>query len=266
MKHKRKERLIIWVAKGMAGTGRSLKDSLAAALPRKRVLMVRSTSKLFIPRDSDIFINWGNTHLPGWLPNHLQLFNRLYAVHQAVNKLNTFKHLAGKVNTPEWTTESDIARCWARDDGELVVCRTLLTGSGGKGIILTDDEDEIEDLAAPLYVRYKKKKHEYRVHVFDGQVIDLCMKRKRRDWPEEINTKIRNMDGGWIFARDDIFIPDDLEDQAIRAVDALGLDFGAVDVIWNKRENKSYVLEVNTAPGLVGTSLARYTQAIKEAL
>ena len=42
---------------------------------------------------------------------------------------------------------------------------------------------------------------------------------------------------------------------------AIDLQFGAVDIIWNEKENKCYVLEINTAPGLVGTTLTKYTEA-----
>ena len=39
------------------------------------------------------------------------------------------------------------------------------------------------------------------------------------------------------------------------------LDFGAVDLIWNEHENKCYVLEVNSAPGIEGTTLQQYVTA-----
>ena len=43
-----------------------------------------------------------------------------------------------------------------------------------------------------------------------------------------------------------------------------GLDFGAVDVLWNERQQKAYVCEVNTAPGLEGITLDNYLKEIKE--
>ena len=76
-----------------------------------------------------------------------------------------------------------------------------------------------------------------------------------------MDTKIRNHKNGWVYAREGITIPDDLEQQAFNTMQALGLKFGAVDLIWNEHENKSYVLEVNTAPGLVGTTLSKYVDA-----
>ncbi|HEY6020587.1 MAG TPA: hypothetical protein VIY48_12065, partial [Candidatus Paceibacterota bacterium] len=145
--------------------------------------------------------------------------------------------------------------------GDIIVARKVLTGFGGAGIVLHDPGTDLSNDNSPLYVRYKKKKHEYLVHVLNGQVIDCTWKRKRADFEGEHNTKIRNLAGGWVYCRDEIEIPQDLYEQAIKAVNALGLDFGAVDIIWNKKENKSYVLEVNTAPGLTGTTLQRYSEA-----
>jgi glutathione synthase/RimK-type ligase-like ATP-grasp enzyme len=55
-----------------------------------------------------------------------------------------------------------------------------------------------------------------------------------------------------------------LQEAAIRTVEILGLDFGAVDIIWNKKQDRYYVLEVNTAPGLEGETVVRYANAFKE--
>ena len=73
----------------------------------------------------------------------------------------------------------------------------------------------------------------------------------------ESNPLIKNLDNGWVFCRTGISLPDDARNQAIAAVRSLGLDFGAVDVLYREREDKAFVLEVNTAPGLEGTTLER---------
>jgi D-alanine-D-alanine ligase-like ATP-grasp enzyme len=44
------------------------------------------------------------------------------------------------------------------------------------------------------------------------------------------------------------------------AVNHLGLDFGAVDMIYNAKRNTYYVLEVNTACGLAGETLNKYVE------
>ena len=60
--------------------------------------------------------------------------------------------------------------------------------------------------------------------------------------------------------------PQQVLDQAKLAVKATGLDFGAVDIIWNNLQEKAYVLEINTAPGLEGQSVETYKKFLNELL
>lgn len=125
--------------------------------------------------------------------------------------------------------------------------------------------DSLEECDAPLYVKYIKKQQEYRVHVFNGSVIDVQRKMRRTDTPtEEVNWKIRNHSNGFIFGREGVELPTSATDMCVAAVQAIGLDFGAVDVIYNERSDTYYVLEVNTACGLIGTTLDKYKTAILE--
>jgi len=253
------KRLIIWAAKGMFKSASKLATALKPETDRK-VLIVRSDSPRFKPRPTDITINWGNSieKFFYWGEEAPPLLNHPYLVARAVNKLKTFQALDGKCNIPAWTTDPDKIP----NDGSLWVARQTLTGFGGEGInlFLTDLEDGIPE--APLYVQYKKKKKEFRIHVFKGEVIDVTQKKKRSDFNGEINTKIRNYGNGWVYCREDLVLPADLLTQAKLAIRSLGLDFGAVDIIWNEKENKSYVLECNTAPGLEGTTIEAYKNAI----
>ena len=149
-------------------------------------------------------------------------------------------------------------------DGEMIVVRQLARGHGGRGIMLISGEDEIPD--APLYTVYKKKKAEYRIHVFNGQVIDVQQKRLRKPADDEeitANHQMRNFDNGWVYCREDVLAPDAVLDEAVKAVKVLGLDFGAVDIGWNEHYQTPYVYEVNTAPGLEGTTLEIYLNAFK---
>jgi len=59
-------------------------------------------------------------------------------------------------------------------------------------------------------------------------------------------------------------VPDDLVDVALAAVAALGRSQGAVDLIWNERNNKTYALEVNSRPGMQGTTLKVWADAIMQ--
>jgi glutathione synthase/RimK-type ligase-like ATP-grasp enzyme len=116
---------------------------------------------------------------------------------------------------------------------------------------------------APLYTKYIRKQKEFRVHVFNSKILDIQEKR-RSSAVDDHHPYIRNHANGYVFCRGDIEEPHDLRGVAVSAVNALGLDFGAVDVIWNEAQDKCYVLEVNTACGLEGSTVNKYVQAIKE--
>ncbi len=217
----------------------------------------------FRPRRTDIVINWGNTRVPNWRFDSRCDLNNPDAVRIAACKLATFNKLEeNHVSAPRFTTSRETATDWL-DSGSTILCRTLLNSHSGRGIIVVQPNNPLQD--APLYVEYKKKRAEYRVHVFAGEVIDECHKRKRNqaERPDSFNTFIRSYDNGWVFCRDGL-VPDPARHAlAISAVTALGLDFGAVDMIYNEREQKYYVLEVNTAPGLEGTTLTKYLDVFR---
>ena len=95
--------------------------------------------------------------------------------------------------------------------------------------------------------------------------MDVQQKRQRRAI-DGINFQIRSHDNGWVFCRRHVAPPTDVLTQAVSAVSVLGLDFGAVDVGWNERNQEATVYEVNTAPGLEGTTLEVYKDKILEAV
>lgn len=139
--------------------------------------------------------------------------------------------------------------------------RTIINGTNGRGIV-EFESSTAEYPRAPLYTEYIPKKAEYRVHVFHGEVIDIQQKRKKRGFEEERNTRVRNVDNGYVYCRDGINPPDGITDLAVSAVNACGYEYGAVDIIYNEKRNQCYVLEVNSRPGLMGTTLDKYVNAI----
>ncbi len=237
--------------------------ALAQALGVRRISHRNST---FRGRPEKLIINWGASRVPEEV-SKCTILNRPGAVHGASDKLMFFRN--AECRKPEWTEDPQVAKDWLWE-GSLLVCRTVLNGNSGEGIILyegtsMDDQDSLP--GAPLYVKYVPKRQEYRVHVFRGEVIDVQRKARRRDVPDDqINWKVRNHANGFVFARNgDALgdVPDDVLHQATDGVTSLGLDFGAADVIYNDRSGLAYVLEVNTAPGLEGTTLDNYVRAFR---
>jgi glutathione synthase/RimK-type ligase-like ATP-grasp enzyme len=216
-------------------------------------------------------INWGCSEVSDEVAK-CRIINKPEAVKLAANKLHFFERMLQHnrhadwdertIAIPNFTTERRVAESWV-NNGIIVVERHKLTGNSGEGIRLVEAGGEITD--APLYVKYIPKKQEYRVHVANGRVVDLQRKARRREVPDEqVNWRIRNHDNGFIFQRNNVGAPRYVAEEAVLAVSICGLDFGAVDVVYNEREGRAYVLEINTAPGLVGETLAGYVNRFKE--
>lgn len=213
--------------------------------------------------DFDVIINWGRSE---------RRFNGEY-----INKPENAGLASDKrrcveifdnagVPQPPWTVSHATACEWARD-GRTIVARTLARASGGRGIVLCGEGFAVDIPRAPLYTQYIPKTDEYRVHVFRRKVIDVQVKKRRLDIPDDqVCWQIRNHSNGFIFARSEIAIPLCVADASIRAVEALGLDFGGVDVGYNAKRDKCRVYEVNTAPGIEGTTLDNYYAAFCELL
>lgn len=119
---------------------------------------------------------------------------------------------------------------------------------------LTDGND--------YFVEYIPTEFEYRMHVVGGEVIKVHEKRLRSE--EDNHPFIRNGETGWVFLEPREEPPPD--QLAIDAVGAMGMDFGAVDMIREEGTGDHYVLEVNSAPSLDEANLERYGERFAEVI
>lgn len=237
--------------------------ALAQELGLRRISHRNSTFK---GRESKTIINWGASRVPEEV-GKCTIINRPEAVYKASDKLQFFENVACR--KPNYFLHYEDASEHQEEAGCTIVVRNVLNGHSGEGIVLVEPGEYMPE-DAPLYTEYVPKKQEYRIHVFNGQVIDVQRKARRRDVADEdVNWKVRNNANGFVFARNgDALgdVPSDVLVQSIAAVTSLGLDFGAADVIFNERSSSAYVLEVNTAPGLEGTTVSSYGNAFRELL
>lgn len=248
--------------------------TLAAALGIKRI---RHEHSKYSYKNGDVVINWGGSKLPPEVAK-AKIINAQDAISLCTNKLHFFQNFSGieGVNIPNFTTDKDKVSEWLKEK-RVVFARTKLNGMGGKGIVEMEGPDcEIED--AQLYVEYIPKKEEYRIHVVNGEIISEQRKGAKIrfnqridpddlpiDAPEPINWRIRNLENGFVFVRnDDKEVPNCVKEQALNIFVKTGLDFFAADIIYNAHREKAYILELNTAPGLQGTTLEDYTTAFKK--
>lgn len=263
-------RPILYPYKLGSGSARAISDELTRRGHRAKRVRPDGNYRQF---RNHFIINWGNSTPPNWHQITLEdnWFNGPEEVQVASNKLLAFQafEAAGNVSIPDFTTDPAVADTWV-EEGNIVVARHSLTGHSGAGISLHHPGDDFlpsEQRRAPLYVKYIKKVTEYRVHVFNGEVIDIQQKRKRQEVDnDEVNYQVRNHANGWVYCRSDVAATRSVSDNALAAVAALGLHFGAADIIWNAHQKQAYVLEVNSAPGLEGTTLVKYVDAIEELL
>lgn len=219
--------------------------------------IIRKENSKFVGKEGTIVINWGNTKMDEGMFKSSMIINSPEAVTIASNKLYFFKNVYGKVNIPDFTEDLETAIDWV-SGGEIVVGRSILNGHSGEGIILFETTTTLLNSSKlPLYTKYIPKNEEYRIHIFEDDVIDMQQKRRDKN-NSHPNWKIRNYSNGFIFARENVTPPAEVIEQAKLAVKHVGLHFGAVDVIWNNARKKAYVLEINTAPGLEGTTVDNY--------
>lgn len=284
-------RLVLYPYKLASESARKLADALY-------VKRVRPDGR-YRYRRGDLIINWGNSHNPVWYSDIAEqnIINKPANVRLAANKIETFQTLAeAEVPTLDFTLDSYVAQEWL-NDGEGVYIRNTVTGHSGEGITVMrndgnehqeqleeiveklsnmgydDMADEVQALAddsvelqlvpqAPLYTKAKQNNGEYRVHVFAGEVIDYRKKSRRDgDHAQEGQSDVRTLGNGWVFRQSNLKRLERVEELAIKAIEALGLDFGAVDII--KDENgEVFVVEVNTAVACDDTTLENYLTAI----
>jgi len=214
-------------------------------------------------RFNNVLINWGKDAIQHW-DKTIQVINHPSAVAIAKNKLLTLQRFTERgVSCPKYTTDRDEASRWLSED-KIVYARTILTGQSGHGIKVLTADDTYQLPYAPLYTEGVVKTHEYRVHIAFGTIIDYSKKRRRNE--HDSNPYIKNLHNGWVFCREGVSLPHSVMRHSLDAVSAIGLDFGAVDVVYKESDNAAYVLEVNTAPGLEGTTLERYITSFKKHL
>lgn len=215
----------------------------------------------------DVVINWGCSSIPNQL-GRAALIN--FNAGCATNKLETFNLLSQQDELEEYIPYYTKSYQEALENiSGKCVGRTKLSGHSGEGIVIVDDVtmlDGRDDIK--LYLPYMKKKHEFRVHVINtpyGVYTDVQQKKRKRG-AEHLDNQIRNYSNGWIYSRNDIQLDVEnlstLIEIAKVAVSALSLSFGAVDIIYNERYNKFTILEINSAPGLKGSTLDFYSSAM----
>ena len=237
-----------------------IKGSASAKILASKLTEITS-ERVLVGRPSKKCINilWGNSNY------EIDSIQSVDGISIAQNKLLTFLWLSkSKVSIPNFTTNKSLAEDLVKV-GIKLLARQKLNSSQGRGIVVCD---KLPIVDAPLYVKYIDKDKEFRVHVFNGEVLDLQEKRRRSHARDENGNKpngiIRNLENNWVFCRNNIVEPDGIRELAIEAIKDIGLLFGAIDIIYNSTTKELFLLEVNTAPGLCDSTAIKYAKAFSE--
>lgn len=265
------------------GSGKRLADSLGARVFTNKVCPKKKYGK------GDVIINFGISTPPPYLHKMegATIINPFRAVRLAVDKRLTLDVLRenGIKCVSTFSNLNNLAHWFMNDPSgtRFALLRTRAKGSKGAGITVVRNLEELNSvLLSQNDKRFKMicagflSNAEYRVHVVGGKAID-CVQKKRMSKAkreaagiEKVDPIIRSHGRGWVFCRKNIKHFQEIEDAAVKSVAALGLDFGAVDIMAKLDGDNlvSYqVCEVNTAPGLSGaTTLAKYKEAFEELL
>jgi len=196
-------------------------------------------------------INWGWGHR-GSINRASHIFNKPEAISISCDKRETFKKLKdARVPKPEWSSHAEEALDWLKA-GFNVYGRDTEAGCDGAGIRVYHPGERLGH-GHLFYTRGFPTDREFRVNCAFGKVIDICEKKRRTG--SNPNLELRCGDD-WVYCREDLRrYPTDVGVYAAKAIQALGLDFGGVD-IGLSADGDVIVFETNTAPWL-GSVIAR---------
>lgn len=266
-----------------SGGGATLATALG--IPHSAPNTPRST------KHNRLIINWGVSALPVWKQKGFLYSNHPNAIIKCANKHQTIVALAlNNVPCLEWAQNLNDARAasWLEQDGKVVV-RHILNGHSGNGLEIVRRGNPIP--AAPLYTRYFKKQAEYRVHVAFGNIVLIQQKKQENghvNQEDGLDDLVRTHDRGWIFCVNDLSCDkytyrSNLIEVAKKAIEAVGAQHGAVDILVRHKTNNGnqpeqnadgqrpaktldtlVVCEINSAPAVrAGSTLEAYSGAFR---
>lgn len=186
-----------------------------------------------------------------------RVLNPASAIERASNKLESLHVLRDQgIPVPDWDTDPEAL---VERVGYPILGRRI-SHARGEDVVLCLQRRDWRRRPRDYYVKYIPTNREYRLHVAGGEVIRIQGKYLDVN-DEEIQARwIRNHHTGYRFRAPRRRLHSARLDSAVGAVEALGLDFGAVDLIVAD-DGGHYVLEVNTSPSCSPLTAAAYVRA-----
>lgn len=273
-------------------SGSASAKALAQAL---EVPVLRRQGSKFVTGPNKVIVNWGSQSAGDWpiqvattktlnAPARTQMLSNKKNFFQRVMDYNTMYGGPQTINIPSvFFNKADAYQYWTQT-GTPIFARTILNGHSGAGIVVLQTEADWDNFhqACNLFTAYVKKATEYRVHFREFRPFApnlpgawfFAQRKATHQGQTPGNHMVRNLQNGYIYVNEEgnVQLPLPVLQQVERFLHmnmAVGnggfpiLNFGAIDIIYNKHYNSAYILEVNTAPGLSGLTIQKYAEQFK---
>jgi glutathione synthase/RimK-type ligase-like ATP-grasp enzyme len=238
-----RKKITILYSKKSCVTAKDLKQHLKEQLPTYRVVSTKDKRIKKTP----VIIRVGNLNLTPRF-NPLVEFNKKENVNNAANKQTMMKLLSeNNITIPKLLMSPH-----GKDLSGHLNNKGMCYIRGANHVVRYDNATRPGDLYLTKPVGNGKR--EYRVHIFNNEVIAVYRKK-----PNEEGVKILKSHNCKFIkvSTETSRCGDNVIDMCKRAVRVMGLDFAGVDVIVDKDGN-FFILEVNSAPGLNSENIKRY--------
>jgi len=245
---------------------------------------IRGTLGLFPKRT---VVRFGSsTELPGYVE-----INTVKACQTSANKLamkNAFMN--NNVKTAEWYVLNknkfvNKAGEFEGKDLPFPIVAKSHWGSRGNGNYLIQSLEDLElffkdikkDNTNYIFEKYYNYDKEYRLHVTKDGVFYTNRKMLKKDTPEDQRWYKNDNNCVWILEENPLFDKptcwDEIVKESVKALNAVGLDFGAVDVrvqknttgvkkVKNRETVDFIIIEINSAPSFGEGTLKKYQQEL----
>ena len=255
MTFKLEDKLWIWSYKMSSKSALAMADALD-------IWMIKHEGSQWKGSTGRYVLNWGAGTGVFNLPlGNAKLLNTPHQVDLAVNKLDFFKACLGDKapRLPFWTTSPEQAKAWLYN-GLTVIARTKLEGAKGDGLVVM--KKSLDFVKASLYTVRTPSSGEYRVYMFNGEVLDARVK-LLAEGAEEHPDGMRHEDK-YEYCKLQEPLPDDVGAQAKLAIAKVGLFTGGVDVLYDEGTKLATVLEVNSAPYIGQGTAEKYALSFQD--
>lgn len=158
-------------------------------------------------------------------------------------------------------------------------------GSRGTGNKKHDDQESLEawmedkDLSKYIFEKYYSYNREYRLHISKNGCFYTCRKMLQADAPQDVRWYRNDAHCNWILEDNELFDKpvnwDEVIEESVKALKAVGLDIGAVDLRIQSAKNKDgdlreapkfIVVEINSAASFGDKTSEKYIEELPKLL